>query len=57
MGGGSSAFYPHADTNSAGDNYLGGNAFTADQHFGTDAFASIIHELGHCNGPEAWAPG
>jgi hypothetical protein len=47
VGGGSSAFYPYPGTNSAGDNYLGGNAFTVDQYFGTDAFASIIHELGH----------
>jgi serralysin len=48
--GGSAAYYPYPDTNSAGDNYLGGNGFAVGNYVGTDAFNTIMHELGHAMG-------
>lgn len=54
--GGSHANFPQnypGDTimNSSGDVYLGENGeFTSDQLYGEDAFATVIHEMGHALG-------
>lgn len=54
--GGSHANYPLNSPgttimNSAGDVYLGGNGeFETDQLYGEDAFATVIHEMGHALG-------
>jgi serralysin len=42
--------YSPSDSRDAGDTFLGGNANAPADFFGTDAFNTIIHEMGHAFG-------
>ena len=50
VGAASWGFYPYFGGSAAGDLFLGSNGNTPNKYYGTDAFNTIMHELGHTLG-------